>query len=115
MSSVRPQEMKFSVHEINQAASGGSYVCIFDAEVKLKSASGISVAVERVDPPETDNEYISAACEGVRTGAVHVLEPLGMGAEIRITRLVVNFVDFKQNRFTLYTARELKRIVDEGQ
>ncbi len=102
---------RFSVQEVNQAASGGSYVCIFDAEVELNSDRGICVLVESVDPPETDGAYITSAAEAIRVGAAHVLEPRGQGAVIRVTRLVVSHIDFKPSRFTLYAAREFNSLV----
>lgn len=103
--------MRLSVQEANQAASGGSFVCIFDADIELNSTGDISVSVESVDPPDSETEYITAASEAIREGAAFVLEPLGQGAAIRVTRLVVNYIDFKPSRFTLYTAREFKRLV----
>jgi hypothetical protein len=102
--------MRFSVHEINQAASGGSYVCIFDADVELTLADEVLVSVEAVEPADTDAEQVESASAAIRAGAVHVLSPLRKGARIRVTRLVVNFVDFKPSRFTLYTAREINRL-----
>jgi hypothetical protein len=109
---VEPQVMRFSVQEVNQAASGGSYVCVFDAEVEWNSGGEISVSVETVEPPDTELEYITEAGKAIRAGAAYVLDPLDRGATIRITRLVVNHVDFKPSRFTLYAAREFKRLVD---
>ncbi len=103
--------MRFSVQEVNQAASGGSYVCIFDAEVDWTSDCEISVSVETVEPPDTELEYITEAGKAIRAGAAHVLAPFDRGAAIRITRLVVNHVDFKPSRFTLYAAREFKKLV----
>ena len=103
--------MRFSVCEVNQAASGGSYVCIFDAVAEFNSTGEISVSVESVEPPDTDAEYVDLATEGIRAGAAHVLESEGRGARIRVLRLVVNPTDFKTSRFTLYTAREFKRLV----
>jgi len=104
--------MKFSVHEVNQAAGGGSYVCIFDAEIALDPSGAIFVSVESVEPPETGGEYVTAASEAIRAGAVHALGPHGLGAAIHVTRLLVNFVDFKPSRYSLYTARELIRLLE---
>lgn len=103
--------MKFRVHEVNQAASGGSYVCIFDADATINSTGIVSVSVESVEPPDTEAEFAEMAAQGIRAGAEHVLLPLGKGAEVRVRRLVVNSTDFKVNRFTLYTARELNRLI----
>lgn len=103
--------MRFSVHEVNQAAGGGSYVCIFEAEADIKSTGKVSVIIESIEPPHSAPEFSELAASGIQAGAVHVLEPLGMGAQIRVLKLVVNSTDFKTNRFTLYTARELKRLI----
>ena len=106
--------MRISVHEVNQAASGGSYVCIFEAEVQINTTGEISVSVGAVEPPETAPEFSELAAQGIQAGAAHVLVPLGKGAEIRVLRLVVNSTDFKTNRFTLYTAREFNRLIGKN-
>jgi hypothetical protein len=103
--------MRLSVHEVNQAAGGGSYVCIFDAVAELNSTGEIFVSVESIEPPDTNSEYADLAKEGIRAGAAYVLEPQGRGARIQVMRLVVNPTDFKTSSFTLYTAREFKRLV----
>lgn len=102
--------MRINVHEVNQAAGGGSYVCIFDAVAEFNSTGEISVLVESVEPADTDTEYIDMAQEGIRAGAASVLAPQGKGVCTRVLRLVVNTSDFKVSRFTLYTARELMRL-----
>jgi hypothetical protein len=79
--------MKFNVHEVNQAASGGSYVCIFEAEAEFNSTGRFSVSVEAVEPSDTDPEFSKLAAQGIQVGAEHVLVPLGKGAEIRVHRL----------------------------
>jgi hypothetical protein len=103
--------LNFTVREVCQAAGGGSYVCIFDAEVKVNSTGSVYVLVDSVDPPETGSEYIDSASNAICAGAAHVLGPMGKGAEIRVARLVVNNIDFKPSRFTLYTAREIQRVI----
>ena len=113
-STVRRLEMKFTVHEVNQAASGGSYVCIFEAVADINSTGEISVSIEAVEPPNTDPELTELAAQGIRAGAAHVLEPIGRGAAIHVLRLVVNSTDFKVNRFTLYTAREFNRLLGKN-
>lgn len=100
------------VHEINQAAGGGSYVCIFDALVTLRPSGPIDVVVTGVEPPESDVELIASAAESIRSGALEVLQPKGIAASIRVTRLLVHPVDFKETRFRLYTAREIRRLLD---
>jgi hypothetical protein len=105
--------MQLRVNEVNQAASGGSYVCIFDAEVDLDSSGEVRVVVEAVEPPETQAEFIESARVAIRAGALHALEAKGIGASIRITRLVVHLVDFKPSRFTLYAAREMKKLLGD--
>ena len=104
------------VHEINQAASGGSYVCIFDALVTLRpsGATDVDVVVTGVEPPDSAADLIESAAESIRSGALEVLQlqPRGIAASIRVTRLVVNPIDFKGTRFRLYTAREIRRLLD---
>jgi hypothetical protein len=103
--------IQLRVHQVNQIASGGSYVVIFDAELRMNESRVVTVEVCSVEPPDTDVELVEAAKQGILRGAEHVLRPLAKGASISVNRLVVNPVDFKPNRFTLYTAQELKRLV----
>ncbi len=94
--------MQLHVHEINQMASGGSYVCIFDADVQLRNDGEFFVTVEKVEPSDTTQGYVEAASNAIRAGAIHVLASQSLGADIQITRLVVNSVDFKPNRYALH-------------
>ncbi|RYX79956.1 hypothetical protein EON83_30570 [bacterium] len=103
--------MKLSIHQISQAASGGSYVVIYDAEVRLLNHAQVTVEVDRVEPPETSPDLVELARIAIREGAEHVLLPLSQGAQIQVSKLVINFVDFKPNRFKLFTAIEFERIV----
>jgi hypothetical protein len=103
--------MKLRVHEVNQAASGGSYVVIFEAEVQLQAETAVTAEVESVEPPNAEQELVEAARQAIIQGAQQVLSPLSRGAFIRVHRLVVHKTDFKPSRLVLYTAQELKRLV----
>ncbi|RRR99903.1 hypothetical protein EIP75_23635 [Aquabacterium soli] len=104
--------MKLSVKKINQAASGGSYVVIYDALMHLNDSGQVEVAVESVEPPDTDADFVHVARGAIREGAEHILLPLGQGASIIVQRLVINSTDFKANRFALFTAQEIKRLME---
>ena len=106
------QTKAIRVHEVNQAASGGSYVCIFDALVTLRATGATDVTVAGAEPPDSAMESIASAAAWIRSGALEVLQPAGLAASIRVTRLVVHPVDFKETRFRLYTAREIRRLLD---
>lgn len=80
----------------------------------MDSSSEIFVSVESVEPPDAELELVHLAKDGICAGAMQVLGPLGKGARIMVTRLVINSVDFKQGRFTLYAARELARLVENA-
>ena len=105
--------MQLRVHEVNQMASGGSYVVIFEAEVCLHEVHEVTVEVHSVVPPETEIELVQLAKQAIAQGAEHVLFPLSKGASIQVHRLVVNSVDFKPNRFTLFTALELRKLLNQ--
>ena len=103
--------IKVRVHEINQTSSGGSYVCIFDAEVMLRSTGKVEVVVAGVEPEDAEAELVCLAGEAIRAGVSQVIEPMGRGASILVTRLVVHPVDFKESRFKLFAAREMQRLL----
>ncbi len=105
--------MHLNVKKVNQAASGGSYVVIYDALMHLDDSGQVKVIVESVEPDNTDTDLVQAARDAIRQGAEHILIPLGHGSTIIIKRLVINSTDFKPNRFLLFTAQEVKRLVEE--
>jgi hypothetical protein len=103
--------MTIHVHEVKQMASGGSFVCIFDAEVEPTNDAVIEVSIESVNPSDSDPDLIEAARKAIQEGAVQVLEPRGQGAFIKVTRLVIHIIDFKESAFTRYTVRELEKLI----
>lgn len=103
--------MTIRVHEVNQTASGGSFVCIFDADIELNASGDVQVVVASVDPPDTPSDLIESASEAIREGAKQVLHPRGQGAFIKIVRLVIHMIDFKPSKFTFYTIRELQTLL----
>lgn len=102
--------MQLNVRDVNQTASGPSYVVIYDADIELDEAPRINVHVLAVEPPDTDPELIEAARLAILEGASTVLNPLARGAVIRVQRLVVHSVDFHPKRFVRSTAVELRRV-----
>jgi hypothetical protein len=101
--------MELHVHKVQQAASGGSHVTIFDADIEF-SDNGVQVEIIRADS-KADAADVEAARSAIRRGAERVLQPLGMGAIIRVGRLVVHAVDFKPKMFERYTAEELAQVL----
>lgn len=106
--------MELRVHKVLLTASGGSHVTIYDAEVELVPGSA-SVQVLGAEPPYALPGHYQQATEAIRKGAEQVLGPSGMGAVIRITRLVLHPVDFKPREFERCTAEELRRLMEQRQ
>ena len=102
--------MELRVHKVAQAASGGSHVTIFEATVDLVS-DGIEVEILGVYPSDALADDVALARDAIRQGAEGVLKPRGLGAAIRVQRVVVHPVDFKPGKFELYTAEELTRLL----
>ena len=103
--------IRLQIHEVNQGASGGSYVCIFEATVELRPSSGVTVTVASVEPADTSRDLLDEAANAIREGAEDALSPQSLGASIDVTRLVVHEIDFKAWRFKAYTTRELRRLM----
>ena len=110
-SNLLRRPLRLQIHEVNQGASGGSYVCIFEATVQLRSSCGITVTVASVEPADTSRDLLDEASNAIREGAEDALSPQSLGASIDVTRLVVHEIDFKASRFKAYTTRELKRLM----
>lgn len=106
--------MELRVHKVAQAASGGSHVTIYDADIELVSGQP-GVQVLGSEPRDALPGLYQEAAESIRRGAEHVLRPLGLGAVIRISRLVLHPVDFKPRKFEQYTAEALRRLVESRQ
>jgi hypothetical protein len=104
--------LELSIHKVAQAASGGSHVTIYEAEVEFV-ASGVQVEVLGVHPNDALPAYVDVARDAIRRGAEKVLQSRGQGAIIRIKRLVIHPIDFKPRKFEQYTAEELARLLAE--
>ncbi len=102
--------MELRVHKVQQTASGGSHVTIYEAEVELTS-SGVQIELSGDSPKEADPADVTAALEAIRRGAEQVLLPRGQGALIRVGRLVIHPVDFKPRVFEQQTVTELARLL----
>jgi len=103
--------MQLNVRDINQRASGASYVVIYDADIELDEDHRIDVQVLAAVPPDADPVLIEAARLAILEGASAVLIPLAQGAVIRVQRLIVGPGDFHPKRFARSTAVELRRLL----
>jgi hypothetical protein len=105
--------LELRVHKVQQAASGGSHVTIYEADVEFVPG-GAGVQVLGSEPRDALPGDYGRAAESIRHGAEQVLGPLGLGAVIRIARIVLHPVDFKPRKFEQYTAEELRRLVEQS-
>ena len=99
------------VHEVQQGAGGGSYVCIFDAQVVLGEGETTRVTVSGVEPPDASAELVALAAGWIRASAAELLDAANTQASIAVTRLVLNSTDLKETRFKQYTALEFRRLL----
>lgn len=102
--------LELRVRKVVQTLSGGDHVTIFDAEVEFV-LSGIEIQLLSVHPHDASPDEVAMATEAIRQGAEQVLSPLGRGAIIRVTRIVIHPIDFKPRKFMQYTAEQLKRLL----
>jgi hypothetical protein len=103
--------LELRVHKVSQAASGGSHVTIYEAKLELVSG-GCHVEVLGVQQNDAPPGAAEAATDAIRRGAKQVLRARGLGAIIRVERIVLHPVDFNPGKFERYTATELKRILE---
>lgn len=105
--------MELRVHKVAQAASGGSQVTIYEAEIGLVPG-GVEVEILGVDPRDAFPDSVAAAKDAIRRGTERVLKPRELGAVIRVQRVVIHPIDFKASKFELCTAEELTRLLEES-
>ena len=103
--------MQLIVKKINQLASGGSYIVVYEADLELLDTLHSTVEVFGIDPPESDKRLVETARLAILQGAECVLGPMGLGASIRIHRLVIQPNDFQPKRFVAFTAAEIERLL----
>lgn len=102
--------MKLRVHKVVQTSSGGDHVTIYEAVVDLVPGK-VEVEILGVYPKDAHSDDVVAATDAIRRGAAKVLESRGLGAIIRLERVVIHPVDFKPRKFEQHTAEELIRIL----
>jgi hypothetical protein len=102
--------LELRVREVCQTSSGGDYVTIYDADIDLVPGE-VRVEVAGVDPADADMDAVASAREAIRAGAAKALGPRGLGALIRVRRVVIHPVDFKPRRFERHTADAVQRLL----
>jgi hypothetical protein len=105
--------LELGVREICQISSGGDHVTIYEADIDFVPG-GVRVEVDGVDPVDADADAVSSVREAIRAGAAKVLQPRGLGALIRVRRVVVHPVDCKPSRFERHTAEAILRLLEVG-
>ena len=102
------KHLTFTVREICQSASGGSYVVGYTADVELfDDATTIDLAVLSTKPVEADPEFVECAVQDTREGFAGVLQQLNLGARIQLTDLLLHDVDYKPSRQREFSAKHL--------
>jgi len=103
--------MQLKVRKVNQMASGGSYVVIYDADVEMLHEPGTIVDVISTDPSDCAPELIELARLAILRGAERALAPGGLSASIHVLHLVISPSDFQPRRFEAFTAIELEQLI----
>jgi hypothetical protein len=102
--------LEIRVREVCQTSSGGDHVTIYEADIDLVPGE-VRVEAVGVEPVDADPDALASATEAIRVGAAKVLRPRGLGAIIRVRRVVIHPVDFKPRRFELHTAEAVQRLL----
>ncbi|MFI4862324.1 MAG: hypothetical protein ACIAXF_16790 [Phycisphaerales bacterium JB063] len=98
----------FTVREISQAASGGSYVVGYTAEVEVTdNPASIEVVVLSTKPANADPEFVADAIQHTREGFADVLQPMNRGARVQLADLLLHDVDYKPRRQREFSAKHL--------
>jgi hypothetical protein len=106
----------FKVREIHQAASGGSHVVKYSAEIEVFDLpQPFSVEILSVYP---SNMFSSRATEisrqMIQRGAVRAFEGTGKAARIRVRDFVIHPVDWKPRYVEEYTFRKLRDMLADA-
>ena len=107
--------MDFSVSDVCQSSSGGSYVVKYLAEVEIFPGNGTAmIQVESTIPDAADSEVVGRVVDYIRRGAESVLRPRRLRAVMKLHHLVIHPVDCHPPRFQDATSRGLARaLADE--
>lgn len=103
--------MKLRVKEVRQSSSSGDHVTIFEADIDFV-AGPTEVEIAATVPADADPSVVEMVREAIRLGVEDVL-PRGVGAVVRVSRVVIHLVDCKPRRFRWHTSEELRRMLDE--
>lgn len=106
-------ELSFEVREIHQAASGGSHVVKYSAEMELLDGSQpFSVEIVSVYPPDWfASEATEISRQMIQRGAVRAFEGTGKAARIRVRDFVIHPIDWKPRYVEEYTFRTLRGVL----
>jgi len=89
---------------VQQAASGGSHVTIYEANVEFVSGSP-AVHVFGLEPEDAEPGCFQQATESIRRGAEQVLGPFGLRRRNLHSSNVLHPIDFNPHQFERYTGR----------
>ena len=107
--------LEFRVSDIQQSASGGSYVVKYDTEIELvRGVSSVVIEVASTNPTHARASEVQQAVDYIKCGVENVLQPLGFGARVRLNRLVIHDVDFKPRKFEAATVKALTQALEDA-
>jgi hypothetical protein len=107
--------LEFRVSDILQYASGGSYVVKYDAQVELvRGDSSVVIEVVSTVPLHARVSEVQQAVDYTKRGVETVLRPLGLGAQMRLSRLFIHDVDFKPRKFEAATISALTQALEDA-
>ena len=113
-----PPPIALRVDVRRQAASGGSHLTVFDADVDvIDGGSGVEVRLTgeaAADPSVARfSDWAADACEAIGRGVAGVLEPRGLGGTVVVVRLLLHPIDFKPRQFERHAAQALEAALAE--
>lgn len=100
---------RFDVRDMCQAASGGSYVVKYSAELSTTPGTGkVTINVANTIPDLVDDELTNLSVDEIRVGVAEVLEEQRLDGTLTLSDLVIHDVDCKPYKFRRPTVDALR-------
>jgi hypothetical protein len=109
------QTLELRLRFVRQTTGAGEYLVIYNAKVELNDQPGsinfTEVGLDDRDIP--DARTVNITLEHIKLGMNSVLEPRGLGAQVRIDNLLIHPIDWRPERFEQHTRETLEKTLQE--
>ena len=89
------QTVNIIVHEVHWSTGAFEHYVVFDAEIELRQDStNVDIVNVEWKPKDAEPRLLETAVARIREGVAAVLQPKGLGANVRLSNLFIHPVDF---------------------